>query len=815
MPIPVAAGKTWLSFGLWPTLAATLLLALVAAALNYYRLPLFFGIDFIFGSSIAILALVLLGGKAALVIGCAGAAVTFLIWGHPYAWFVFTLEILWLAWRLQQDKSANLVLLDLQFWLFLGLPLIILFYAMALDASWHTAALIGLKQMSNAVFNTLLASVALLLLQLHHGFAARYSLPQVQLRQLIFHVMMTLTLLAGSVPLLLDTRNLQQEYQAGIAQQLAQLAATVEKQLQLQATAADVFAAANQLDKLLQALLPAGNFGLVLINEQGQIRNAVGVIERFRPSSQPVPGLGFSHHLPTDITLRLQRWRQSRYTLLQPVSGVEGVLFIGIERPATDIVSKLEQDSSRKLMWFFAFILLAIAVSALLSKAISRPLRKLDAASKQIKDNVAAGVSTRIPASSVLEYNSIAQTLMAMSDELTAAFTLSKANQSDLGRQVSEHSAQLLQTNSQLEAILAAASDFSIIATKPDGIITFFSRGAEKLTGYQAAELVNRQSPAILHLPSEVQQRAEQLTKELQQPISGFQAFVVMAEQKGSESREWHYVRKDGQTVLVQLTVTPIFDASSIINGYLGIAKDISERHRNEKLKNEFISTVSHELRTPLTSIYGALRMVNSGLLVELPPKVVKLLQVAEANSQRLTVLINDLLDMEKLLAGKMQLNMQIQPLAPLVQEALQAIDSYAEQYQVTLTADLAIMPLFANVDAARFIQILHNLLSNAIKFSAKASTVVVRLYLQSEQLKVEVRDQGAGIADEFKARIFERFSQSDAASTRQHGGTGLGLAISKELVVQMGGDIGFESTLGQGSTFWLTLPQAAMEQQS
>jgi PAS domain S-box-containing protein len=807
-----AADNDWLSLTFWPKLLFIILFALIAATINYYRLPLFFGIEFVFGSSVAILALMLLGGKAALFIGCAAAATTLLIWGHPYAWLVFTLEIAWLTWRIQSSKNYNLVLLDLQFWLLIGLPATILLYAIALDSGWNTAALVGLKQMSNGVFNTIVASVVLLLLQLHTGISQRLNLPLVQLRQLIFHVIMTLTLLAGSVPLLLNTHNLQQEYQEVVARQLQQIAMQIQKQLQLRTANLNMSLNQMPLNDMLQALLPADDLGVVLLNERKQILTSIGLIESFSAASGVMPSVGFTHLLPAENGFRLQRWRQSRYIYLHQVPVVDGVTFIGLEQPATEVLIKLERDSSRKLLLFFCFILLATVVSAILSKAISGPLRRLDNASKAIKRNVSAGRSTSMPTSNVAEYHSISQTLMAMSGELTTAFQLSQANQSELGRQVIERKAQLQQSNSQLEAILAAASDFSIIATKPDGIITFFSRGAEKLTGYQAKELIGQQTAAVLHLPAEMAQRAEQLTAELAQPVGGFDIFVIIALQLGSETRQWRYVRKDGDHVPVSLTVTPILDSNGIVSGYLGIAKDISELQRAETLKNEFISVVSHELRTPLTSIYAALRIMNSGKLGKVPDKVSDLLLVAESNSQRLTRLINDLLDIEKLDADKFPLELAVQPIMPLVSLALDNIASYAEQYQVTLVTDILPEPLMARVDGSRFMQIVTNLLSNAIKFSAKGGVVQVKLYAKNSAVKLEISDQGMGITDSFKPRIFEKFAQSDVANTRQQGGTGLGLAISKQLTEKMQGQIGFASKVGQGAIFWVSFQQVREE---
>lgn len=785
------------------------LFLLAAVGLNYARLPLFFSVEFIFGSAVAVLALLVLGRTAGVVVGCAAAAVTLSIWGHPYAMLVFSAEIAWLSWRWRPKQGLNLVQQDLLFWLVAGVPAVSLLYAFGLSVDWQTAVLIALKQMTNGIFNTLLASLLILVLQGQRGVRNYLALPLISLRQLLFHLLIALTLFSGSVPLLLDARKLQAEYTYSVERKLQLLANSLQNQLQVFSQATTE----TDITVLLGAVLPDDSSGVLLDATGRVLGGSTGVIESFAISDFVIPEAGFSHWQPAGVTPLLQRWQKSRYLYVLHPAELPGVGAIVLEQSAMEVMARLERDSARQLALLVSYLLLVTLLASYLSKVISVPLHRLALASEKLKTDIAAGISTEIPLGNVAEYDSLGRNLRLMSNELMQALTRSRENESDLSQQVARQTVQLQQSNSQLEAILAAASDFSIIASAPDGTINYFSRGAEKLLGYRADELVGITTPALLHLPEEVQQRALQLSNELQQPISGFQAFVAIAEKSGSESREWHYVRKDGQTVLVQLTVTPIIDANNTISGYLGIAKDISERKRNETLKNNFISTVSHELRTPLTSIYGALKIINSGALAELPPKVLKLLQVAEANSQRLTVLINDLLDMEKLLVGKVQLNLQLQPLAPLVQEALQAIQNYAEQYQVKLTADLPATPLYANVDAARIIQILHNLLSNAIKFSEEGATVKVRLYQQQAQVKVEVIDQGSGIADEFKSRIFERFSQSDAAATRQHGGTGLGLAISKELAKKMAADIDFDSTQGQGTTFWLTFPLAATKQ--
>lgn len=234
---------------------------------------------------------------------------------------------------------------------------------------------------------------------------------------------------------------------------------------------------------------------------------------------------------------------------------------------------------------------------------------------------------------------------------------------------------------------------------------------------------------------------------------------------------------------------------------------DISERKRLDKLKNDFVSSVSHELRTPLTSIIASLRLMNSGVLGDFNEKCKKIIQIAHQNGERLSLLINDLLDMDKLLAGKMLLDLQEHNLNKLVQQAVDINQAYAQQLNISLVYQAPDEIYKVWVDAARLQQVLTNLLSNAAKFSPAGSRVLVNIVRHDQQVRVEVIDQGIGIAAAEQANLFTKFYQVDGSSSRQKGGTGLGLAISKELMLAMNGVIGVVSEVGKGSCFYVDLP--------
>ena len=239
----------------------------------------------------------------------------------------------------------------------------------------------------------------------------------------------------------------------------------------------------------------------------------------------------------------------------------------------------------------------------------------------------------------------------------------------------------------------------------------------------------------------------------------------------------------------------------------VGSVQDVTERMQLQQMKDAFISTVSHELRTPLTAIKGALALLNSGKLGQVPDKMQKLMQVAGSNSDRLAQLINDLLDIEKLAIGKMPFDIQPLPVQAEMQQAIDNLQPFAGQHQVVLELQPIAADVVVQADSLRLQQVLTNLLSNAIKFSPQQCSVLVTARRQQDTVLFEITDFGAGIPAAFRSRIFERFAQADGSNQRQTGGTGLGLAICKELVQQMGGTIGFNSELTKGSTFYFSLP--------
>jgi len=265
-------------------------------------------------------------------------------------------------------------------------------------------------------------------------------------------------------------------------------------------------------------------------------------------------------------------------------------------------------------------------------------------------------------------------------------------------------------------------------------------------------------------------------------------------------------IKKNGNEFPVEIDVSEINYNDK--NMTLLVIRDVTERKKIEKMKNEFISTVSHELRTPLTSIKGSLGLITSGVLGVLPDKINKMLSIADTNCSRLTNLINDILDLEKIKAGKMEFNYEELEINEIIEQSVILHQPYAEQFKMKIKVNKLVDKAFIKIDKSRMLQVLSNLMSNAVKFSYTGGEVLVSSEREDGKIKISVSDKGIGIPEYSKNKIFNAFSQVDSSDTRAKGGSGLGLSICKLIIEKMGGEIDFESVAEKGSTFFFTMPE-------
>lgn len=253
---------------------------------------------------------------------------------------------------------------------------------------------------------------------------------------------------------------------------------------------------------------------------------------------------------------------------------------------------------------------------------------------------------------------------------------------------------------------------------------------------------------------------------------------------------------------IIQASRAAIPDGRSIFS-----FEDVTQQRRLVKMKDEFVSTVSHELRTPLTSIRGALVILGRKTEGSLDSASQQMLEMALKNAERLTVLINDILDVEKLGSGTLAMRSDVVDLGQMLRDACEHNEPFAQSHGVTLALKVEDEPLYVLGDHSRLLQAVTNLVSNACKFSPDKSTVAISGSREGQFVRIAVQDQGAGIPLDFRPHIFRRFAQSDVRQKSGTVGTGLGLAITKAIVERHQGEIGFTSELGQGTCFWLRLP--------
>jgi signal transduction histidine kinase/CheY-like chemotaxis protein len=269
-----------------------------------------------------------------------------------------------------------------------------------------------------------------------------------------------------------------------------------------------------------------------------------------------------------------------------------------------------------------------------------------------------------------------------------------------------------------------------------------------------------------------------------------------------------YFRRKDGTTFPVIFSSTPIRLESGETTGIVVTFTDITERRQVERIKDEFVSVVGHELRTPLTSIRGSLGLMAGGVFGELDEQGKRMLDIAVSNTDRLVRLINDILDIDRIEAGRVTMQKVRCRSDELVAQAIESMRGQADTAGVRMLGNAD--PVVLRADPDRVLQTLTNLISNAVKFSPRGQEVRITAHAVGEAVLFSVGDRGRGVPPDQREAIFERFGQVDASDSREKGGFGLGLPIARSIVEQHGGRIWVDSEPGHGSTFWFTLPRSS-----
>jgi PAS domain S-box-containing protein len=430
----------------------------------------------------------------------------------------------------------------------------------------------------------------------------------------------------------------------------------------------------------------------------------------------------------------------------------------------------------------------------------------------------------------------------------------------DAAARTAASNAEALLTTGALQSAIFNSANFSSIATDARGVIQIFNVGAERMLGYTAVEVTNQITPADISDPSEVIARARSLSVEFGTEITpGFEALVFKASRGIEDIYELTYIRKDGSRFPAVVSITALRDAADTIIGYLLIGTDNTARKQVEdermkldqqlreqtltlqqknveleaasRLKSEFLANMSHELRTPLNAIMGFSEVLRDGIVGPLTDRQGVLAVKIFTSGQHLLALINDILDLSKVEAGKMTLDLEAVAVAPLLGNSLSIIKEKAASRRIRLGMEAAEDLGSTQVDPRKVKQIVYNLLSNAVKFSDEGGQVTLRARRAArhevgrvsagrtsrvfplpdsnfqEFLEIAVTDNGIGISGEDMAELFVPFSQIDGGLARKFEGTGLGLAMVKLLAELHCGTVAVDSAIGEGSCFTVWLP--------
>ena len=367
--------------------------------------------------------------------------------------------------------------------------------------------------------------------------------------------------------------------------------------------------------------------------------------------------------------------------------------------------------------------------------------------------------------------------------------------------------ADLRQSEERSRLMIESVVDYAILTLDPRGIVTSWNAGAERIKGYRAEEIIGKHFSQF-YPPVDIQ--AGKPPDELK---------VAAAE--GRFSEEGWRVRKDGSTFWAYVVITPLRDESGALRGFVKVTRDMTEQkraqealllakeeaERSNRFKDQFLSTMSHELRTPLNAVLGFSDLLGEESYGPLNERQARYVSHINKGGHHLLRLINDILDLSKIEAGRLQLSLENVPVNRTFAEAFDTLRPLAEKKSHKLIM-AASTNFNVKADSTRFKQILLNLIGNAIKFTPEGGKIELSASKVDQMVRVEVRDSGPGIPPEEQRRIFEAFyrlTNTDKAIE----GTGLGLAITQRLVELHGGKLGLESELGSGSCFYFTLPLA------
>ncbi len=794
----------------------TLILAGLGFLGNFLKVPLFFSVDFIFGSIFAFIALRKGGLTSALIVAICAGSYTYILWGHPYAAIIFFAEILTVG--LLRKYISNYVYSDFLFWIFIGAPLAWIFYRYSIGLNETAVTLIVLKQPLNGLFNALVAAL-LIDIGIIITDGGSTGKRKVRVWNLTSNTLCLLTLTSGAIPLVIDSydavktrEEILHDHMENYSKAFFENPETSQLNRYVSREKVEDFFSGNT------AILEG--FNIAFLSQDGKIIYQHGHVKSASPNGTVQNTFGrLKTWQPEGKMANMRRWAEGEYYLKTTVILDDELTSLIISYSARPIVEYIEKHKLRTMVSLTILLLAALLVSRFLTSLLIGPITRLAETSASLKDKVGKESYFLFPDSSILEYDDLANSLQRMSESINKSFK----KQVDLSNSLEE---RVKQRTAELERLSMVASQTTnaVVITDVNGIIEWVNEGFTRMTGFTTKEALNRTPGSFLQGPDTDRPTVSRINEAIQRG-AGFH----------EELLNYH---KDGFPYWTEITCTPILDQNQYVTGFIAIQNDITQRKKDlETLiearkqaetanlaKTNFLSTMSHEIRTPLNGILGMAQLIaNSELTTDQRDKI----NTIQQSGHTLLSIINDVLDMSKIEAGKIELETTAFSLSHMLSSSISALHSLAQEKGLRFRInETGTCPNVLMGDPIRIRQIIWNLLSNAIKFTDKGG-VTVNIDCNSKSfnhfvsetrdtvIHLQIKDTGKGIDQKRQESIFDPFIQEDNTITRSYGGTGLGLSIVTNIIELMHGSIHLQSEVGQGSTFdvYLPLDKAPLEE--
>jgi PAS domain S-box-containing protein len=534
--------------------------------------------------------------------------------------------------------------------------------------------------------------------------------------------------------------------------------------------------AANTTDAL--AMLEVGELRRMLAEARGQenVLDAVAFDEEGRVLTDGTVVNPRRHELIPEAALRhvagsealLVEFGGDAMTVTKPVH--LGGRVLGGVRLRYSLAGLAEDQASlarRTALVGAIFALLGVLAAALLTEAVTRPLKEVIRATRALSEGAP---TPRLPVRTTDEVGELAEAFNEMTRKLRDT-TVSR---------------------DYLDRVLETMGE-CLVVTGPDGTITRVNSAVCRLAGVVEDELVGQNCRDLFRAPQ------------------GHVSLLDALEADGSAyGLETELLARGGEAVPVMVSVGAMAPSTESGSSYVIVAADIRERLRHEQQKDEFVTMVHHEVRAPLTAVRGAIGLLEGGVAGDLDERGQELVEIALRNSERMERLVNDILASRKLDSGRMEFHLEEVELMSLVEQAVAGTTAYAANHGVGIEIAEGVPDAMVRADPDRMIQVLTNVLSNAVRFSAEGDAVMVSAKRNGSMLRVAVSDNGPGIAEEFRDRVFEAFARGEHQAWRHRSGTGLGMSISKGIIEELGGSITFETEIDAGTTFFIEVPEAS-----